>query len=100
MLTPLSKPFWDDPQKGSWILDRSLMRRPGYPDELIGTLLLLASEAGSFITGPDAVRRRGGWLAGHALVRALPSRPAIEGVRTRVPAHNRRPASKSQFKLR
>lgn len=63
MLTPLSKPLWDDPQKGTWILDRSLMKRPGYPDELIGTLLLLASEAGSFITG-QTVYVEGGWLSG------------------------------------
>lgn len=63
MLTPLSKPLWDDPQKGRWILDRSLLRRPGYPEELIGTLLLLASEAGSFITG-QTMYVEGGWLAG------------------------------------
>lgn len=63
MLTPLSKPLWDDPQKGSWILDRSLLRRPGYPEELIGSLLLLASEAGSFITG-QTMYVEGGWLAG------------------------------------
>ena len=63
LLTPLSKPLWDDPQKGSWILERSLMRRPGYPDELIGMLLLLASEAGSFITG-QTMYVEGGWLAG------------------------------------
>lgn len=63
MLTPLSKPLWDDPQRGTWILDRSLMKRPGYPEELIGTLLLLASEAGSFITG-QTMYADGGWLAG------------------------------------
>jgi NAD(P)-dependent dehydrogenase (short-subunit alcohol dehydrogenase family) len=63
MLTPLSKPLWDDPQKGGWILDRSLLRRPGYPEELIGSLLLLASEAGSFITG-QTMYVEGGWLAG------------------------------------
>jgi NAD(P)-dependent dehydrogenase (short-subunit alcohol dehydrogenase family) len=63
MLTPLSKPLWDDPQKGSWILERSLLRRPGYPKELVGMLLLLASQAGSFITG-QTVYVEGGWLAG------------------------------------
>lgn len=63
MLTALSKPLWDDPQKGTWILDRSLLRRPGYPEELIGPLLLLASEAGSFITG-QTIYVEGGWLAG------------------------------------
>jgi NAD(P)-dependent dehydrogenase (short-subunit alcohol dehydrogenase family) len=63
MLTPLSKPLWDDAQKGTWILDRSLLRRPGYPEELIGPLLLLASEAGSFITG-QTMYVEGGWMAG------------------------------------
>jgi NAD(P)-dependent dehydrogenase (short-subunit alcohol dehydrogenase family) len=65
MLTPLSKPLWDDPVKGKWILDRSLLRRPGYPDELVGALLLLASDAGSFVTG-QALYVEGGWLAGTA----------------------------------
>ena len=63
MMTPLSKPLWDDRQRGGWILERSLMRRPGYPDELIGTLLLLASGAGSFITG-QTLYVDGGWMAG------------------------------------
>jgi NAD(P)-dependent dehydrogenase (short-subunit alcohol dehydrogenase family) len=63
MLTPLSKPLWDDPQKGSWIMDRSLLKRPGYPEELVGCLLLLASGAGSFITG-QTMYVEGGWLAG------------------------------------
>jgi NAD(P)-dependent dehydrogenase (short-subunit alcohol dehydrogenase family) len=63
MLTPLSKALWDDPQKASWILSRSLLRRPGYPEELIGPLLLLASDAGSFITG-QTMYVEGGWLAG------------------------------------
>jgi len=72
MLTPLSKPLWDDPLKGSWILNRSLMRRPGYPEELIGMLLLLASEAGSFITG-QTMYVEGGWLAGTSW-----SEPAVQ----------------------
>jgi len=63
MLTPLSKPLWDDPVRGGWILERSLLRRPGYPEELVGTCLLLASDAGSFITGQTAYVD-GGWLAG------------------------------------
>jgi NAD(P)-dependent dehydrogenase (short-subunit alcohol dehydrogenase family) len=63
MLTPLSKPLWDDAQRGGWILDRSLLERPGYPEELVGCCLLLASDAGSFITG-QAIYVDGGWLAG------------------------------------
>jgi NAD(P)-dependent dehydrogenase (short-subunit alcohol dehydrogenase family) len=63
MLTPLSKPLWEDPVRGKWIKDRSLMKRPGYPDELVGCCLLLASRAGSFITG-QTMYVEGGWLAG------------------------------------
>jgi NAD(P)-dependent dehydrogenase (short-subunit alcohol dehydrogenase family) len=63
MLTPLSKPLWDDPRKGKWITERSLLRRPGFPEELVGCLLLLASNAGSFITG-QTMYVEGGWLAG------------------------------------
>lgn len=63
MLTPLSKPLWDDERRGGWILERSPLRRPGYPEELVGTLLLLASDAGSFITG-QTFYVDGGWLAG------------------------------------
>ncbi|HWI87082.1 MAG TPA: SDR family oxidoreductase [Sphingomonas sp.] len=63
MLTPLSKPLWEDPVRGKWLLQRSPMRRPGYPEELIGMCLMLASEAGSFITG-QAMYVDGGWLAG------------------------------------
>jgi NAD(P)-dependent dehydrogenase (short-subunit alcohol dehydrogenase family) len=63
MLTPLSKPLWEDPERGRWLIDRSPLRRPGYARELIGTCLLLASDAGSFITG-QAIYVDGGWLAG------------------------------------
>jgi NAD(P)-dependent dehydrogenase (short-subunit alcohol dehydrogenase family) len=63
MLTPLSKPLWDDPQRGEWIRERSLLQRPGYPEELVGMCLLLASAAGSFITG-QTLYVDGGWLAG------------------------------------
>lgn len=72
MLTPLSKPLWDDPQRGRWILERSLLRRPGYPDELVGCLLLLASKAGSFITG-QTLYVEGGWLAGTPWSESLPA---------------------------
>jgi NAD(P)-dependent dehydrogenase (short-subunit alcohol dehydrogenase family) len=63
MLTPLSKPLWEAPRRSEWLLARSPMRRPGYPEELVGTCQLLASAAGSFITG-QALYVEGGWLAG------------------------------------
>jgi NAD(P)-dependent dehydrogenase (short-subunit alcohol dehydrogenase family) len=78
MLTPLSKPLWDDPVRGSWILERSLLRRPGYPEELIGCLLLLVSAAGSFITG-QTLYVDGGWLAGTPWIAEGEGGPAAAG---------------------
>jgi NAD(P)-dependent dehydrogenase (short-subunit alcohol dehydrogenase family) len=63
MLTPLSKPLWDDPVRGRWLLERSPLKRPGYPRELVGLCQLLASQAGSFISG-QTLYADGGWLAG------------------------------------
>lgn len=63
MDTPLAAPIWADPDRRRWILNRVPMRRPGRSDELVGTLLLLASDAGSFITG-QTLYVDGGALAG------------------------------------
>jgi NAD(P)-dependent dehydrogenase (short-subunit alcohol dehydrogenase family) len=63
MDTPLAAPIWADPDRRRWIFNRTPMRRPGRPDELVGLCLLLASDAGSFITGQTIVAD-GGFLAG------------------------------------
>jgi NAD(P)-dependent dehydrogenase (short-subunit alcohol dehydrogenase family) len=49
--TPMNAGHWDDPTRAPWIMDRTPMQRPGHPAELVGTALLLASAAGSFISG-------------------------------------------------
>ncbi len=63
MDTPLAAPIWADPDISRWILNRVPMKRPGQPRELVGLCQLLASDAGSFITGQTFVVD-GGFMAG------------------------------------
>jgi NAD(P)-dependent dehydrogenase (short-subunit alcohol dehydrogenase family) len=51
MDTPLAAPIWADPDVSRWILNRVPLERAGHPAELVGACLLLASDAGSFLTG-------------------------------------------------
>ena len=51
MDTPLAAPIWADDDMRRWIFNRVPVERPGLPRELIGACLLLASDAGSFLTG-------------------------------------------------
>lgn len=61
--TPMNATHWDDPTRGPWIMDRTPMHRPGHPAELVGTALLLASPAGSFLSG-QTIYVDGGITAG------------------------------------
>ncbi len=63
MDTPLAAPIWADPDVSRWIMNRVPMKRAGRPAELVGTCLLLASEAGSFLSG-QTLYVDGGALAG------------------------------------
>lgn len=55
--------LWGNDRRRSWILDRVPMARAGLPDDLIGALLYLASDASAFVTGQTIVVD-GGFLAG------------------------------------
>jgi NAD(P)-dependent dehydrogenase (short-subunit alcohol dehydrogenase family) len=63
MDTPLAEPIWADPDISRWIFNRVPMKRPGQPSELVGMCQLLASDAGSFITGQTFIVD-GGFMAG------------------------------------
>jgi NAD(P)-dependent dehydrogenase (short-subunit alcohol dehydrogenase family) len=68
LMTPLSKPLWNDEKKAGWLRSRIPARRPGQPGELVGLTLLLASEASSYITGQTIVID-GGFDAGGSWLR-------------------------------
>jgi NAD(P)-dependent dehydrogenase (short-subunit alcohol dehydrogenase family) len=63
MDTPLAAPIWANADISRWIMNRVPLERPGRPDELVGACLLLASDAGSFLTG-QTLYVDGGALAG------------------------------------
>jgi len=63
MDTPLAEPIWADADISRWIFNRVPMDRPGQPSELVGMCQLLASDAGSFITGQTFIVD-GGFMAG------------------------------------
>jgi gluconate 5-dehydrogenase len=63
ILTPLTQVTWDHPTRSSYLRDRIAMRRPGNPDELLGIVVLLASNASSYMSGANYIVD-GGCLCG------------------------------------
>ncbi len=61
-LTDLNKVILNDPEKVKYFMDRLPMKRFGRPEELIGSVVFLASEASSYITG-TTIYVDGGWTA-------------------------------------
>jgi len=60
--TELTEPLWTDEDFNKWVMSKTPLARWGQPDDLIGTAVLLASQAGEFITG-QIIYVDGGWLA-------------------------------------
>jgi len=53
--TEFTKPLWDDPQRAEWFAEHSPLGRLARPDEIVGAVIFLASDAASYITGQSIV---------------------------------------------
>jgi len=60
--TELTEPLWTDEDFNKWVMSKTPLARWGRPEDLVGTAVLLASQAGEFITG-QIIYIDGGWLA-------------------------------------
>lgn len=49
--TEMTRPLYEDPEFDAWLCSRTPGRRWGDPDELLGALLFLCSEASSYVNG-------------------------------------------------
>jgi NAD(P)-dependent dehydrogenase (short-subunit alcohol dehydrogenase family) len=62
IMTPLTKPFFDDPTFKKWVLDRIPLGRLGTVDEVAQAVVFLASPAAALVTG-SSLLVDGGWTA-------------------------------------
>jgi len=62
VMTPLSKPFLDDPDTRKWVTDRIPLGRTGTVEEVANAVVFLASPAASLVTG-SSLLVDGGWTA-------------------------------------
>jgi len=63
ILTDLTKPTFDDPEKRAWIEDKIKLPRVGQVEDVMGACLFLASDASALVTG-TSILVDGGWTAG------------------------------------
>jgi len=62
IMTPLTRPFFDDPKFKQWVLDRIPRGRLGTVDEVAQAVVFLASPAAGLVTG-SSLLVDGGWTA-------------------------------------
>ncbi len=62
VLTELSKVTFDDPKKRQWILDKIKLNRAADVEDIMGSVVFLASDAAAMITGTSLLVD-GGWTA-------------------------------------
>ena len=65
ILTPLTTVTWEHPTRSAYLKERIAAERPGTPEEILGTAILLASDASSYMSGM-MIHIDGGCLAGGA----------------------------------
>jgi NAD(P)-dependent dehydrogenase (short-subunit alcohol dehydrogenase family) len=62
VMTPLTQPFFDDPETKKWIVDRIPLGRAGTVEEVANAVVFLASPAAALVTG-SSLLADGGWTA-------------------------------------
>lgn len=62
ILTDLTRPTFEDPERRAWVLSRIKLGRAGAVEDIMGAAVFLASDAASLITG-SALMIDGGWTA-------------------------------------
>ncbi|MDH5797753.1 MAG: SDR family oxidoreductase [Paracoccaceae bacterium] len=62
ILTDLTRPTFDDPDKRAWVLDKIKLGRAGEVEDIMGAVIYLASDASALVTG-TAMMVDGGWTA-------------------------------------
>ncbi len=62
MITEMTQPLVEDPQFNDWIIGRTPSKRWGTPDDLVGTVVYLASPASNYVNG-QIIYVDGGMLA-------------------------------------
>lgn len=62
IVTPLTKPTFDRPERRAWIEDKIKLGRIGEVEDIMGGVVFLASDASALVTG-TALMIDGGWTA-------------------------------------